>query len=272
MGDFRYGSDPVTIGDTGNIVLERLPLDDDDGDREQFRLHRTVTYRTTVADTPFEYTVPPAGDADFVTDLASVPQFLTWLVPRSGRHLPAALVHDGMVDDPDIDRWQADRLFRDGMGDLGVGLIRRWVMWTAVSLKTIQVRGGRRLQIGAFGSLVLVALLGIAATVNLAVDRTLVPWMGARDGLDGFVAELALGIAGAIVIPIVLGALLWAPIRSAGMVAGVALAVLFHVTVLVLVVYGLYRLLEATPRSVQVVALTVIVAASAVTFTWALLV
>jgi hypothetical protein len=126
MGEFTYGSDPITIGDTGNIVLERLPIQT--GDCELFRLHRTVTYTTTRDDdSVLVYTVPPPTDPDFVTDLTSVPQLLTWLVPKSGKHLPAALVHDGLVDETSIDRFEADQLFRDGMGDLDVGFIRRWI-------------------------------------------------------------------------------------------------------------------------------------------------
>ena len=31
------------------------------------------------------------------TDLASVPWFLTWLVPRDGRHTPAAIMHDAFI-------------------------------------------------------------------------------------------------------------------------------------------------------------------------------
>jgi hypothetical protein len=269
VGDFTYGSDAITIGDTGNIVLERLPLQS--GDRELFRLHRTVTYTTTLDDgREFAYTVPPATDPDFVTDLASVPQLLTWLVPKSGRHLPAALVHDGMVDDPSIDRFEADRLFRDGMGDLGVGRIRRWVMWTAVTLETLRRQGSLLTRVRTFGSLIVVVLLGIAATVNLAVDRTILPWMGSYEGLDGFVVELALGLAGAVVIPIVIGLVLWAPVRAAGVVAGVAIAVLLHAMVLVGAVYGFYRGLERTPRMVQAIVGAVAVCTATVVFAWSL--
>ena len=113
MGVFTYGDDTIIIGDTQNIVLERLPIQQ--GDCEEFRLHRTVTYATTLDGAPFLYTVPPADQPDWVTDLASVPQLLTWLVPTSGKHLPAALVHDALVDDPAIDRYEADALFRDGI-------------------------------------------------------------------------------------------------------------------------------------------------------------
>ena len=109
MGVYTYGSDPITIGDTGNIVLERLPIRS--GDRELFRLHRTVTFTGRRDDgSSYSYTVPPADDPEFVTDLTSVPQLLTWLVPKSGRHLPAALIHDAMVDDSRFDRFENDQI------------------------------------------------------------------------------------------------------------------------------------------------------------------
>ncbi len=270
MGVFTYGTDTITIGDTGNIVLERLPIQE--GDCEEFRLHRTVTYATTLADgSPFVYTVPPANEPDWVTDLASVPQLLTWLVPTSGKHLPAALVHDALVDDPAIDRYHADELFRDGMGDLEVGFIRRWLMWTAVTLETIRRRAGLMTKVRTFGSLLLIVLLGAAATVNLATDVTILPWMGTEEGVSGFFVEAAFGLAGAIVIPVVLGVLLWAPVRTAGVIAGVSIAVLFHAMLLVAGVYGFYRLLEGTPRRLQQAVGIVLLLAATVVFTWSFL-
>jgi hypothetical protein len=261
MGQFTFGDEAVTIEPTTNIVLERLPITR--GDREQFKLHRTITYAATDAadGSTFTYTVP---DDTYVTDLASVPQLFTWLVPKSGRHLPAALVHDALVDDPQVDRFDADRIFRDAMGDLGVGFIRRWLMWTAVSLKTIQKRGTTSLRIGAAVTAALIVVLGALATINLFTDTTWVPWMGSR----GVVPELLLGLAGAVVIPILVGALLWNPIRIAGMIAGVALAVLLHVMVLLVAVYGLYTVLERLPRRAQAAIGLVAVAASSAAVTY----
>jgi hypothetical protein len=72
---------------------------------EPFRLHR-------VGQTDI---VVKRGD---VTDLASVPAFLTWLVPRYGRHTLPALLHDQLVEpgmDPD-EREGADTILRDTMG------------------------------------------------------------------------------------------------------------------------------------------------------------
>ena len=264
MGNFTFAADAVTIAPNENIVLERLPIVS--ADREQFKLHRAITYTSVDASdgSTFTYTVP---DETYVTDLASVPQLFTWLVPKSGRHLPAALVHDALVDDPAIDRFEADRIFRDAMGDLGVGFIRRWLMWTAVSLKTIQKRGSFASRAGAIVTALLVIALGALATVNLIDDRTWVPWMGDR----GFFAELVLGFAGAIVIPIVLGALLWRPIRIAGVIAGVALAVLLHAMVLLVGVYGLYTVLERLPRWCQAAFGFVVVAASSVGFAYGII-
>lgn len=85
----------------------------------------------------------------FRSDLTSVPSLFTWLVPRTGRHLPAALVHDGLIasrgepaaystsTDVAVPRVDADRIFREAMGDLGTGFFRRWLMWSAVSLATV---------------------------------------------------------------------------------------------------------------------------------------
>jgi len=266
VGTFRFDQGAVSIPPTRDIVLQRLPLTD--GDRERFVLHRRVTYEIPDGDRngPFVYVVPP-DETPFTTDLASVPQLLTWLVPKSGRHLPAALIHDGLVRDPDIDRFDADRIFRDAMGDLGVGLIRRWLMWTAVSLKTIHKRGTTSLRAGALITILTVVALGATATVSLFVERSLLPWMGSRS----LVPELVFGLAGAVVIPLALGVLLWRPIRTAGVIAGVAAAVLLHVMILLVGVYGLYLTLERMGRRTQIIVAAVVGSGALGLFAYAVL-
>jgi hypothetical protein len=77
------------------------------------------------------------GPAGFVTDFASVPGLFTWLVPRYGRFTKAAILHDFLCDEAKEGRFirsQADGIFRRVMRELGVGFIRRWVMWAAVRL------------------------------------------------------------------------------------------------------------------------------------------
>jgi hypothetical protein len=77
--------------------------------------------------------VVPVG---FLTDFASVPQAVQWLVPTTGRYTMAAVLHDwlctegirlGLISPRDV-----DALFRRVMREAGVPLVRRWLMWTAV--------------------------------------------------------------------------------------------------------------------------------------------
>jgi hypothetical protein len=76
------------------------------------------------------FTLPP----DFRTDFATVPFFLTWLVPRYGNYTNAAVLHDWLLDETDIKRCDCDGIFRRALRELGVPFVRRWVMWAAVRL------------------------------------------------------------------------------------------------------------------------------------------
>jgi Protein of unknown function (DUF1353)/Transposase DDE domain group 1 len=77
--------------------------------------------------------VVPAG---FVTDFATIPGFLLWLIPRDGLHTMSAILHDwactegihsGVVSPRD-----ADGLFRRCLREAKVPLIRRWLLWAGV--------------------------------------------------------------------------------------------------------------------------------------------
>ena len=71
----------------------------------------------------------PAGTQ---TDLASVPRWLTWLVPVAGRWTKAAVLHDHLWSTRPVSYADADGVFRRVMRELGVPLLRRWLMWAAV--------------------------------------------------------------------------------------------------------------------------------------------
>jgi hypothetical protein len=247
---------------------------------ESFTLERRIGY----VDGELGPLIVPLHLDDFETDLASVPALFTWLVPKTGLHLPAAIIHDGLVNPggkptyyaPAVKvvwRWQADRAFRDMMRDAGTGVIRRWLMWSAVTIGTI--RDGRdtgwttirkwRYRGAVALTVAVVVALGFLATMDL-LDRTwfwALPWMGDR----GWFTELAGGLSGAVVIPLVL-ALLWGQFRVAGAVVGVTLAVLLHVTVALLALTAAYRALEwltaKAPTVVVVLAAAVVAAALAV--------
>ena len=113
--DSRPG-EPADPSADPRIVLERHA---EEG-VETFALERRLAY----LDRHLGELLVPADPA-FRTDLTSVPALFTWLVPKTGAHLPAALLHDALVagrDDPAsyvsteghmVDRVQADRIFRD---------------------------------------------------------------------------------------------------------------------------------------------------------------
>lgn len=269
--------EPPDPGADPRIVLERHA---EEG-VETFSLERRLAYLDRHVG---ELLVP--ADTTFRTDLTSVPALFTWLVPKTGAHLPAALLHDALVAgrvDPAsyvstqghaVDRVQADRIFRDAMADTGTGVIRRWIVWTAVTVATIFV--GREVpwsrakhasyRVAAAVTIVTILYVGYCATSDLfdrswpaAVD---VPWMGERS----WWAEVLGGLSGAIVLPLALS-LLWGRLRMAGAIAGVMLAVLLHVTVGLAVIGASYlaleRLARRSPLVARVLAGLVVVAALA---------
>ncbi len=229
--------------------------------KEEFALLATISYYDKDHDRTI--TVPNAFD-EYTTDLTSVPAWFTWLVPKSGTHLPAALVHDGLVCDPDsnptyrvdppgqpIDRIDADVIFRNAMRDAHVGLVRRWLVWAAVTTASLWL--GPRLEWPTwkkwyFRVVIAVLLgsivyLGLCATAQL-FDRDYrwlwdIPWMPET----GWWGEIGYGLAGAIVLPSVLS-VTWGPYWRAGLIAGVALAALFHVTLAIGLLGLAYQALE----------------------------
>lgn len=271
VGD-RTGLPPDPERDP-RIVLERH---DEDG-LEVFSLERRIAYDDRHLG---EILVP--ATTGFRTDLTSTPALFTWLVPKTGAHLPAALVHDALVaggGEPSydsseghvIDRVEADRVFRDAMADTGTGVVRRWIVWTAVSAATIFVPGGLPRsprwspalrwahRLGAGTTIVLILYLGYSSTGDLIDGRWPlawdVPWMGERP----WWLELLGGLSGAVVLPLALS-LLWGRFRAAGAIAGVMLAVLLHVTVGLAVISLGYQLVERlatrAPRLARALAVT----------------
>lgn len=277
------GSAPPQPGVEPMIVLERV-LQPRTGFRlpgerprmkETFRLERRIAYDArrreggdlrVVVPAPFP-TDPPTEE--FRSDLTSVPMLFSWLVPRTGSHLPAALLHDGMVHNDDepasydaaepISREDADRIFRDAMGDLGTSFVRRWLMWSAVTLATVMAgvtrtpRPGQTASPRASGNvlwdwyfrvvavvtLLTIAVLGVLATLDFLDSWNVLFWMGEH----GALREFLLGAAMAVVVPAVLS-LLWLRLWKAGFIAGIALALLFHVTVALALLTFVFHLIE----------------------------
>jgi hypothetical protein len=236
--------DPDNPNERWRIVLRHV----DDDTKDCWHMERRLGYN----DREIGEIVVPRDKATFTTDLTSVPQMFTWLVPRTGTHLAAALVHDALTppfsadgqfdwEKPDgpVTQLQADRVFRNAMADLGTPLIRRWMVWSAVTVPTARTVSKPRAYLG-YASLVAIAVLGWFATLDLFDRGEWLPWMADRK----WQWELLIGGGMAIVVPLLL-AFLWPPdTKKAGAIVGVGLAALLHVTVLVGLVTFAYQVLE----------------------------
>ncbi|EFQ82515.1 hypothetical protein HMPREF0063_11724 [Aeromicrobium marinum DSM 15272] len=257
------------------ITLER----DTRGATEVFGLGRRVGY----VDEEFGELLVPADLRTFRTDLTSVPRLFTWLVPRSGEHLPAALVHDGLVDRSAaylstdghvLDRVAADRVFRRALRDTHTGPVRRWLIWSAVTLATLW-RGSAswsparhlRYRLTVAVTLGAIAVLGAVATLDLFDVVAWLPWMGA--GRPWWL-ELLGGAAGAVVVPLLLAGA-WGRFAAAGAVVGVALAVLLHVTLVLAAITAAYQaaewLVRRSPAAAATLAAATVLTAATLTLT-----
>ncbi len=229
------------------VLLRRVIRDG----RERFALLRPIAYWDPEHDRPH---VVPADIDDFHSDLTSVPFMFAWLVPRTGPHLLAALLHDGLVGGeegrlsyhgPQVDRCEADLIFRRALFSLGVSRARAWLMWTAVTMATIHAEAGHGAAMARWrwkvmlGTLCTVAVMGCVATLDLFDLVEVLPWMGAAP----WQTELAAGAVAAAIVPAVLS-ILWGRLWAAGFIAGTALAWLLHVSALVIALTAGFRLLE----------------------------
>lgn len=68
----------------------------------------------------------------FVTDLASMPWAIRWLLPVNDRHRPAAVLHDFMYRDQKTTRAEADALFYVAMEECGVPRWKRDLIYAGV--------------------------------------------------------------------------------------------------------------------------------------------
>jgi uncharacterized protein DUF1353 len=92
---------------------------------DHWRLESTLIYQGEK-----DKFIVPAG---YITDFATVPRIVVWLIPRFGRYTPAAILHDWLLtDDPTISSRDKDGIFRRVLRELEVPFVMRWLMWTGV--------------------------------------------------------------------------------------------------------------------------------------------
>jgi hypothetical protein len=227
-------------------VLKRLP---DPKRAGSYTLEESFQYRDHRRGT---FTVPKPGTV-FVTDLASIPGPASWLVPVDGTHTPAALLHDALVrkpdepvvhDGPDVTRETADLMFREAMQHLEVPLLRRWMMWSAVSMATLFTPGdGRRHWYWRVLIPILVAALlgiGFLSVLDLVdLPGLRLPWMGDRTWWRELLGGAVAAIVAAVVAP-----LPWGRRWRVGLVAALALIPLAFPLVVAGAAYAVYQVVE----------------------------
>jgi hypothetical protein len=149
------------------------------------------------------------------TDLASIPRYLRWFESSYGSHTLAAIIHDDLImtvpnGGPLGDDRLSDRFFREMMKASGVPSLKRWIMWSAVALRSRWAVGGiRRLSVLVW---VLLAAAGITAFV-WGVGSAAFGWACPVD------AWVLLPVAAALPIA---AAFLWGEQYGAGLVAAIA--------------------------------------------------
>lgn len=113
----EYGNDPWLRWDTP---------------REEFEVVKALPVTWIVDGVTYANFVVKAG---FYSDLASIPQWATAIIPKLGHHVRASVVHDWtyrMVGHENLSRAQADLLFLHGMVADRVSRFRCRVMYRAV--------------------------------------------------------------------------------------------------------------------------------------------
>lgn len=164
------------------------------------------------------------------TDLASIPLFMAWFVPVNGRHTPAAVLHDQLVEqsnvaaDPRAARRHADRVFVRSLAATGVPILRRNLMYSAVTAATRWASSvAARMAMLAWA---LIAAVGTVVLVGALTRETPV-------------------LALAAVLAPVLCALLWGPTNyRQGLLSGYAVWFVALPALVTMLAYGLYWLTE----------------------------
>lgn len=176
------------------------------------------------------------------TDLASIPRFMRWFETSYGLHTLAAIIHDNLIrEEPNSGALASDtlsdRFFREMMKHAGVPWLKRWIIWSAVAMRSRWAVGGlRRISVVIW---VLLAVVGMSSTVG-AVGSATLDWFGA--GIGWTMAAVA------VLLPVV-AAGLWGRQYGAGIVAALAALWILPPALVAGIGYAVYLLLERTARA-----------------------
>jgi len=177
------------------------------------------------------------------TDMASIPRFMRWFENPYGQHTLAAIIHDQLIVN-ELNGGAlgsdtlSDRFFREMMRSAGVPLLKRWIMWSAVALRSRWAAGGfTRLKLVIW---VVLATCGIAAFVN-AAGAALFDW--AHPVATGLLLLIA------VVLPFA-SAPLWGKQYGASLVAAIAALWILPAAAFAALGYVVYQILEFVAEKV----------------------
>jgi len=103
---------------------------EDERGREQIQLTNDLVWQQELGSGGAIHVVVPRG---YISNHASVPRGLWNLLPPSGTHTPAAVVHDFLCDS-EVDLSLADQIFNQVMKETGVPWWRRFFMYAGVRI------------------------------------------------------------------------------------------------------------------------------------------
>lgn len=221
MHPFRFSQESVV-----QMLTDRLVRDGMDIDKARAAVDDARTF------TPTE---------ENPTDLASIPRYMRWFESSYGAHTLAAIIHDDLiVDKPnggalDSDTL-SDRFFREMMQAAGVPWLKRWIIWSAVALRSRwAARGLRRLSVLVW---ILLAAGGIASFV-WAIGSTFLDWRRPMD--------VGLLLVTSVLLPFA-AAPLWGRQLGAGLVAAISALWILPAAALGGMGYAVYWLLERVAK------------------------
>jgi hypothetical protein len=125
----------VASGDYTLDVASRLPSLQEAPDNPDYKSLGDIW----ILQTPVRYRVGATNDqiivpAGFVTDRASIPYLVQWLIPKDGRHSVPAIIHDYLYWTGTCTQRQADRLLMHAMADSRAPSWQRRMIYKAVDL------------------------------------------------------------------------------------------------------------------------------------------
>ena len=138
---------------------------------------------------------------------------MRWLVNTYGAHTPAALIHDKLIPQGNLQGdVEADRFFRHMLAEVGVPFVTRWISWGGVAVRTRAMNG-------------LIPRLTLVVWVLSAIAGLAMAAFGVATGSPTWIAVAFL--------PMIPATLAWGRQWGVGLIAAIALPFIIPVLLLI---------------------------------------